>query len=354
LDNAIEIFRTGKFTPMQGGELSFSAADLAATASGFDPAVAGAPLVVGHPKLDAPAYGWVRGLAVKGDRLVMMPDQVDPAFAAMVNEGRFAKPSASFFRPDAKDNPKPGTWYLRHVGFLGAAAPAVQGLKPAHFAGADADIVTFEFARPSFVGRVRARLAAKFGGNADQADDASVDAAVDGALSEITAAFAAPPKETDMADAAELARREAKLTEDTAALEARRVEFAAQTATQRAAADDVAIEVLIKAGKILPAEKSSLVAFMAALGTDQSVSFAAPDKSQVKTSPRELFLKFAGTLPKRVDFSERAAQNGQTVDFSNAQAIADAAASYQAEQLKLGRVVDAATAVSFITRGNNR
>ena len=28
----------------------------------------------------------------------------------------------------------PGKWYLRHVGFLGAAAPAVKGLKPVEFA----------------------------------------------------------------------------------------------------------------------------------------------------------------------------------------------------------------------------
>ncbi|OYW21050.1 MAG: hypothetical protein B7Z43_11640, partial [Sphingomonas sp. 12-62-6] len=38
-------------------------ADLAATAAAYDPAKFEAPIVVGHPALDAPAYGWVRGLA---------------------------------------------------------------------------------------------------------------------------------------------------------------------------------------------------------------------------------------------------------------------------------------------------
>ena len=56
----IEVFRPGRFTPMEGVPLSFSAADLRAVADSYDPETAPAPIVVGHPVTDAPAFGWVQ------------------------------------------------------------------------------------------------------------------------------------------------------------------------------------------------------------------------------------------------------------------------------------------------------
>lgn len=123
--------------------MPISERDLAATAAAYNPAVYDAPLCVGHPQIDAPAYGWVSRLECKDGHLFAAPTQVDPAFKGMVQAGRFKKISAAFYRPNARDNPTPGVWALRHVGFLGAAAPAVLGLKPAQFAGAASDVVTF-------------------------------------------------------------------------------------------------------------------------------------------------------------------------------------------------------------------
>lgn len=142
----IHIFRAGIHTPMGGGALEFREADLAATAAAYDPALAEAPLVVGHPVTDAPAYGWVQALRADGGDLVAEPHQVEPAFAEMVQAGRFKKISASFYTPNHPANPKPGAFYLKHVGFLGAAAPAVKGLRGVSFAADDADVVTLEFA----------------------------------------------------------------------------------------------------------------------------------------------------------------------------------------------------------------
>ncbi len=51
----------------------------------------------------------------------------------MVKAGRFKSRSASFYHPDNPNNPKPGVYYLRHVGFLGAQPPAVKGLKAVEF-----------------------------------------------------------------------------------------------------------------------------------------------------------------------------------------------------------------------------
>ena len=79
---------------MSGAALDFSVDDLAASAAAYDPALSEAPIVVGHPVTDAPAYGWVKSLAFAGGGLEAEPDQVDPAFAEMVAAGRFKKISA--------------------------------------------------------------------------------------------------------------------------------------------------------------------------------------------------------------------------------------------------------------------
>lgn len=140
----IEVFRAGTFQPMQGDPITFSADDLRAIASNYD-AAAPAPVVVGHPKTDDPAYGWAAGFSVDGDRLVADIGEIEPSFADAVKDGRYKKISLSLFTPDATNNPKPGHWYPKHIGFLGAAAPAVPGLRTVAFAS-DEGAVTFEFA----------------------------------------------------------------------------------------------------------------------------------------------------------------------------------------------------------------
>ena len=59
--------------------------------------------------------------------------------------------SASFYLPHAAVNPTPGVYSLRHVGFLGAAVPAVAGPPPATFAAGEtaADFVTVDFSEAS-------------------------------------------------------------------------------------------------------------------------------------------------------------------------------------------------------------
>ncbi|MEW5726057.1 MAG: peptidase, partial [Thermodesulfobacteriota bacterium] len=111
----IEILKPGTFRPLSGPDITLTAADLAAMASAYRKDLHEAPLVVGHPKTDDPAYGWVEKLEVAGGRLLAVPDQVDPQFAQAVRAGRFKRISASLFRPDSRGNPVPGTWSLRHV-----------------------------------------------------------------------------------------------------------------------------------------------------------------------------------------------------------------------------------------------
>lgn len=148
----IPIFTPGKHTSMAGDDLSFSESDLAATVAAYDPALHEAPLVIGHPKHDDPAYGWVKSLAVVADGIEATPHQVNADFAEMYESGAIKKVSASFYPPNSPSNPVPGVYYLRHVGFLGAQPPAIKGLRPADFAedADDADdCITIEFSEIS-------------------------------------------------------------------------------------------------------------------------------------------------------------------------------------------------------------
>jgi hypothetical protein len=104
----LEIFRAGRHTANSGQAFSFSEADLEGCARAYDPPRHEAPLVVGHPDAGKPAYGWVKSLAFGEGRLTAETAQVDPDFQEMVNQGRFKKPSASFYLPNSSSNPAPG------------------------------------------------------------------------------------------------------------------------------------------------------------------------------------------------------------------------------------------------------
>lgn len=132
----IEIFRAGNHVSDSGESYAFTPNDIAGMASSYNPDLREAPLTLGHPKNDLPAYGWVKELQAPGDgRLLMKASHVDPQFAQMVQERRFAKRSASFYPPKHPSNPAPGKWYLRHVAWLGAQQPAIAGMKDIQSAG---------------------------------------------------------------------------------------------------------------------------------------------------------------------------------------------------------------------------
>lgn len=132
----IEIFRAGTHTADNGTQHTFTPADVAGMVSAYDPKVHEAPLCIGHPQDNKPAYGWVESIAVNDSgALVMNVRDVNPNFAEAVNSKAFKNRSASFYPPSHPQNPKQGSWYLRHVAFLGAQPPAIKGL--ADFSEAD-------------------------------------------------------------------------------------------------------------------------------------------------------------------------------------------------------------------------
>jgi len=319
---ATEIFKTGTHTPMQGGAIAFTAADLAAIAQGYDPAKWEAPVVVGHPATDAPAYAWVKALRVDDDRLVADFDQVDPKFAAMVKAGRFKNRSASFYRPDSPRNPTPGQWSLRHVGFLGAAAPAVDGLKPIAFAEAEDGTACISFSTEP-----------------ENMDKTAEFAAREARIKADESAVAEGKKKLD-ADTASFAAQREQLEKDRAA-------FAAQQAATQRAADTAFLDGLVKAGTLPPAWRDGMVDFMARLDAAETVQFSAGDGA-AKETERGFFERFLKALPAQIDFSARAGGDG-AVDTRDPQALANAATAYQAEQAKAGRTVGTVEAMAAVT-----
>jgi hypothetical protein len=125
----VHIFKAGTQTSAQGITREFTKKDLEEIASSYDSGVHEAPIRIGHEDNDkVPAWGWVKGVKVKGDELFAEVD-FSPLAEDYVKNGLYKKVSASFYSPESKINPEPGKWSLRHVALLGAQPPAVKGLK---------------------------------------------------------------------------------------------------------------------------------------------------------------------------------------------------------------------------------
>lgn len=342
----IEVFRPGTFTPMKGSAMSYSAADLRAMSDAYDFATAPAPIVVGHPTTDAPAYGWVKSFEydATAERLFANVDEMDAAFAEAVRAGRFKKVSMCMHRPEASNNPTPGAWYPKHIGFLGGAAPAVSGLKNVSFAAADdGDAVTFAamFGERGFeetasiLRSLRDWLIGKHGlEDADSAlpsyriewlaemevnkDRESAFAAPKAPAPELPAVVVPPVTEPDAAFTA----RQSDLDAREAAVAAREAQI-----TQTDNASFVA--TLVADGRLIPALEAKVVAILNAQPSHAAVSFA---EGEAAMSPGQALRSVLADLPKVVSFGRVALPDGQDADSAS---FAADGAEVDADQLAL-------------------
>lgn len=364
----IQIFKPGKHTAMSGAALSFSESDLKASAAAYDPSKHEAPIVVGHPTHDAPAYGWVKSLAF-ADGLEAEHQQVDPAFAEMVDRGAFKKISASFYTPDSPSNPVPGVYYLRHVGFLGAQPPAVKGLRSPEFAETEQGVIEFadydDMQNASLWRGLREWIISKFGldeadkvipnyavSQLEQSAQAEDDSGPDTDTGLLAANFSEKPNQGDEMSAEEKARLAALETEN-AKLKVDAANFAEAQAKAKLDArhtEHLAFaEGLIKQGKLLPTQKDVTVAtldFMA--GHDTVIQFGEGDAKQPLLDAHKAMLQ---ALPKQVEFKEVAAGNPAIHDAEpDPSRIAADAIAFQESEAAAGRVVNAAQAVDHVKK----
>lgn len=201
----IEIFRGGRQVDSAGsvhdGDSIIDRAVANFNAGDHEP-----PIVVGHPRMDGPAFGWIEELKTEardGVRVLLAKArQVVPEFAEMVHRGLFKKRSAAFY-PDGR---------LRHVGFLGAQPPAVKGLADIGFTGGEE---YFEFAEeaddgtPSPATHTPAAAPEKLEADDMPKTPEELQAEIDALKREKDAAIEAAKAEVRQEAAAEFAEKEA-------------------------------------------------------------------------------------------------------------------------------------------------
>ncbi len=335
----LHIFKPGTHTAMSGVTFDFAESDLAATVKAYDPALHEAPLVIGHPKHDAPAAGWVKSLSAADEGLIAVPHEVDAAFAEQVAKKSFKKISASFYHPDAANNPVPGVYYLRHVGFLGAQPPSVKGLRPIELAEGEEGVIEFgDFGDSISVGifrKLREWLIGQFGQAV--ADQVVPNWDVDNLLAEsrredVPTAFSEPaPKSTPEAATVTEDEKNAITTENTQlkAKLAKREKAdleAAQTALHEKNVEYA--EQLVAAG-MKPVHVPAIVAALDyAEGGEKPLEFGEDDEREpLADGLKKVFSALAGA----VSFSEQATKDraGKTSKQSENPLLADAEARTQ-------------------------
>lgn len=125
----MEIFSTGTHTSKNGVTKTYTEADLDNIVNSYNPEYHEAPITIGHPSDNSPAYGWVQSLKRNGEKLIATVSDLLPEFKEMLEKKLFKKRSISLY-PDGS---------LRHIGFLGALPPSVKGLKNLSFGDDEAD-----------------------------------------------------------------------------------------------------------------------------------------------------------------------------------------------------------------------
>ena len=292
----VEVFRVGTHTDSAGRKHTVTEADLDKVAT-YNPAYHEAPIVIGHPAQNAPAFGWVEKVYREGPGLFMDFKDVQPEFEDAVRRGLFKKRSISLY-PD-------GT--LRHVGWLGAVPPAVKGLKDVQFAEGEA--VTYEFGEePDPEKSFFARFADFLGLSLPHNDKPAG-----------SPAFKEAPMTGSNDTAVQLAALNAKMAEFSEAMTAKdkqiaALEMANQALTNRVDATvatgrrgEIAqfCEGLTAKGVLTDFQRGLAVDFMERLDGAGTMDFAEGDKT-VKKPVTDVFKAFLESLPVQVEFNELA------------------------------------------------
>jgi len=364
----INIFKSGTHRDSNGTTMDFSESKLAAAVSAYDPAIHEAPIVIGHPKGDNPAYGWIKSLEFNeaDNKLFAEPHQLNADFEEMVANHAFKKVSASWYLPEHPANPVPGSLYLRHVGFLGAQPPAIKGLDAINFEEADSMIVEFEeswedgwnmSAIAGIFKSMREFIIDKFSKEEADAiipnyaiDDIkrSADRKIDKANEQVTA----NPlfnEENSMETLEQAKTRIAALEAEQAAtqgendkLKGRIANFEEADLQRNKQAMAARVDALVTSGFIAPAQKAATLAFCEKLDLTATVEFGEGDSKTTQTMVEAYLSQFN---KKIVNFNEQSEEDSDPPAPQTAQGLTVQALEYQEEQRKHGRQITIVTAI---------
>jgi hypothetical protein len=375
----VEIFRTGTHKDSKGREFTASESDLDQIIQNHK--LGAAPAVIGHPKQDGPAYAWVGDLMRKGASLFSKFADINPAFDDGVALGAYRNRSISLVR-----DPEHGL-RLRHVGWLGAVPPAIDGLSPApvQFSQAEgAEVFEFSAAEDALrsavwaldgVGRLlrglREHVISQDG--LDVADRVlpiwNVDDVVrqaEQARAQLDAAeplttgtssmFSTPPTgDPSMTTFTQEQLDAAKAQAAKDAADAAAAQFAAQgseLAELRQQRKQEKITGLIggwKAkGLVLPADEAGLAEFMGAIEGQEVFTFSAAG-TEAKKAPLDWFAEFMAGRKAVVNLTKLPQDDADQVDVNSVDSITTAAHQFRKEQEEAGKTVTFEFAVQHVT-----
>lgn len=355
----IRSFTAGQRTDSEGRKHNFSEADVRELVESYDPTVYEAPLCIGHPKTNTPAYGRVKSLEfAAGGHVDAHPHKVQPEFAEWVDRGLWDRVSISIWGRNSEGNPKPGKLYLRHIGFLGANPPAVHGLPVASFAQGGEVMEFTDWNAMSVAGlfrRIKNFFIDQFG--QEKADAVIPEWDLEGL--QVTAAqkpaesaqlsYSQPPAGDDVdpkeKEKLELQRKEQERKD--AELREREQRLAADETKRRRESITARVAAVVKAGRLLPLHQEPAIAFAASLDGATTFEFGEGDKKQKKPSS-DWFLEFLEAQPVHVDFSERSRAGGGEPGDLTADELARRANEYRQAEAKAGREISVTAAVSHV------
>ncbi len=315
----VEIFRAGDYSAQGKGVITRS--DLERVIRNYDPTYHEAPVCVGHPKDNLPAYGWIERLALDGDTLLAKEKQVDSQFHEARKQGRFKKRSAAFYQ-DATGKISG----LRHVAYLGAQPPEVKGLQDVKFSDSGREFIEVSFGeeetldndQKTFSERLEAWFREKFG--AAPAVKTFSEEDVKRIAAEAVAPFQA--KVTQLED---------ELKKQTVAFSEREQKMAGSEVKQRSTE---AVTRLKSSGKWIPAfDKMGLgLVFDELAKTTTTVEFGE-GSAKKQVTPLETLVLFLEGLPQIVPAGTH--YSGATVRSANGSTgdpLTDAAKQRQKEK----------------------
>lgn len=287
----VEVFRCGRHVDSLGNEREWKEEDLDRIAAQYDPAKHEAPVVIGHPQDNAPAWGWVGEVKREGRTLLAKLKDLVPEFVDLLKKGMFKKRSISLY-PDLT---------LRHVGFLGARPPAVKGL---------ADI---KFEEGGFILEFDENQKRKGGTQMSLKDfwKAFFSRAIEDIPEDQIPA--GPPRsysEEEVKEREKKARDQAaaEFAEREKAVREREARLAAQEKEARKKNLQDFCEDLLKKGKLTPAmirAGMGLVSFLDSLAESPAIEFEESGEKK-KQTPLEFAKSFLSGLPKVIEFGETA------------------------------------------------
>lgn len=125
-DIEVEGFCAGTHTDANGKTDTWTDKDIQQIADKYNDvsATAPAPVCLGHPVDNSPAYGWIKKAYASGGKLILKLGELNKDFVKALKDGAYKTRSLSLYED--------GT--IRHLGFLGGMQPAIKGLAPLHFA----------------------------------------------------------------------------------------------------------------------------------------------------------------------------------------------------------------------------